>query len=148
MPSINRTSTNHSMASNALVPLELLRSVPRSVQHIVDYKSRYGMYVSSLKLKPFGDYEVVRVLALYYRRIQMLSIDCCPTELIPNITLPHGEVRLSEHAIARMLFDSYEFCFGLPVIMGRKLEIKTFIRLEIPVRSSLEYCSLNGLRSM
>lgn len=88
-----------------------------------------------------GDYDVFLILALCYRRIQMLYIDCCPTELIADITLPHGEVRLIEHAIARMLFDSYESCFGLPVIRGRKLEIKMFIRLEIPVRSSLEYCS-------
>lgn len=34
-----------------------------------------------------GDYVVVSVLAPYYKRIQMLSIDCCPVEMVSDITL-------------------------------------------------------------
>lgn len=45
----------------------------------------------------------------------MLSINSCLIDLIPDITLPHGEVRFIEHTVARMLFDSYESCFGLPI---------------------------------
>lgn len=140
MPSINRTSTNHSMAGNTLVPLELLHLVPRSPSpysrlHIQVWYARFFTQTEAIHIK--GEFEVVNVPALYYRRSPMLSVHCCPTEQIPDIRLPHGQVRVIEHAIAGMLYDSYESCCGLPVIRARKLEIKMFIRFEIPVRSSL-----------
>lgn len=50
------------MASNALVPLELPRLVPRFVQHIADYKRSWGMYVSSPKLQPFTS----RVIMMFF----------------------------------------------------------------------------------